>query len=201
GDGGRATGWVDEDGAGARPGVVGGAGGHPGQQPEAHGDGQQAGGDPRQGGVPLARSPAERRRRPVPAGGAHPTGDTRPPEGWPAWWSGRLPVYGQCCYHAVTCAHCPGPRRPPPTPRGADMAEFSLELSDDQKQIQEWVHDFAANVLRPNGEEWDEREETPWPIIQEAAKIGLYGMDFMAQAMMGDPTGLTLPVAMEELFW
>ena len=81
------------------------------------------------------------------------------------------------------------------------MAEFSLELSDDQKQIQDWVHEFAATVLRPNGEEWDEREETPWPIIQEAAKIGLYGMDFMAQAMMGDPSGLTLPVAMEELFW
>jgi acyl-CoA dehydrogenase len=81
------------------------------------------------------------------------------------------------------------------------MAEFSLELSDDQKQIQQWVHEFAATVLRPAGEEWDEREETPWPIIQEAAKIGLYSTDFMAQAMMGDQTGLTLPVAMEELFW
>ena len=81
------------------------------------------------------------------------------------------------------------------------MAEFSLELNDDQKQIQTWVHEFAHTVLRPNGEEWDEREETPWPIIQEAAKIGLYSMDFMAQALMGDPTGLTLPVAMEELFW
>ncbi len=81
------------------------------------------------------------------------------------------------------------------------MAEFSLELSDDQKQIRDWVHEFADTVIRPAGEEWDEREETPWPIIQEAAKIGLYGMDFMAQAMMGDPTGLTLPVAMEELFW
>jgi cysteinyl-tRNA synthetase len=38
------------------------------------------------------------------------------------------------------------------------MAEFSLELNDDQKQIQSWVHDFADTVLRPNGEEWDERE-------------------------------------------
>ena len=54
------------------------------------------------------------------------------------------------------------------------MAEFSLELNDDQLQIQSWVHEFAETVLRPNGEEWDEREETPWPIIQEAAKIGLY---------------------------
>src|SRR3546814_14690465 len=81
------------------------------------------------------------------------------------------------------------------------MAEFSLELNDDQKQIQSWVHDFAEQVIRPAGEEWDEREETPWPIIQEAAKIGLYSMDFMANALMGDPTGLTMPVAMEELFW
>ena len=64
-----------------------------------------------------------------------------------------------------------------------------------------WVHEFADTVIRPAAEEWDEREETPWPIVQEAAKIGLYGFDFMAQAMMGDPTGLTLPVAMEELFW
>ena len=74
------------------------------------------------------------------------------------------------------------------------MAEFSLELNDDQLQLQNWVHEFAETVVRPAGEEWDEREETPWPIIQEAAKIGLYGMDFMANAMMGDPTGLTLPV-------
>ena len=81
------------------------------------------------------------------------------------------------------------------------MAEFSLELSDDQKQLQSWVHEFADTVVRPAGEEWDEREETPWPIIQEAAKIGLYGMDFMANAMMGDQSGLTLPVSMEELFW
>src|SRR3546814_19687315 len=81
------------------------------------------------------------------------------------------------------------------------MAEFSLELNDDQKQIQSWVHDFAEQVIRPAGEEWDEREETPWPIIQEAAKNGLYSMAFMANALMGDATGLTMPVAMEELFW
>ncbi|MCC5953126.1 MAG: acyl-CoA dehydrogenase family protein [Acidimicrobiia bacterium] len=81
------------------------------------------------------------------------------------------------------------------------MAEFSLQLNDDQLQIQQWVHDFAANVVRPAAEEWDEREEFPWPVVEEAAKIGLYGMDFMAQASIGDPTGLTLPIAMEELFW
>ena len=56
----------------------------------------------------------------------------------------------------------------------AAMSDFSLDLNDDQLQLQKWVHDFAADVVRPAAAEWDEREETPWPIIQEAAKIGLY---------------------------
>jgi len=81
------------------------------------------------------------------------------------------------------------------------MADFSLTLNEDQLQIQKWVHDFAEEVVRPAAEEWDEREEFPWPIVEEAAKIGLYGMDFMANAMLADQTGLTMPVALEELFW
>jgi alkylation response protein AidB-like acyl-CoA dehydrogenase len=81
------------------------------------------------------------------------------------------------------------------------MSDFSLQLNEDQLQLQKWVHDFAETVVRPAGQEWDEKEEFPWPIVQEAANIGLYSFDFMAQAMMGDPTGLTLPIALEELFW
>src|ERR671919_1601700 len=81
------------------------------------------------------------------------------------------------------------------------MSEFSLELNEDQQQIQKWVHDFAEEVVRPAAHEWDEREEFPWPIVEEAAKIGLYSFDFFAQASLGDPSGLTLPVALEELFW
>jgi acyl-CoA dehydrogenase len=80
------------------------------------------------------------------------------------------------------------------------MPDFSMELNEDQLQIQKWLHDFAENVMRPVAAEWDEREETPWPVIQEAAKIGLYSFDFIANAF-ADPTGLTLPIAGEELCW
>ncbi|MDT9687611.1 acyl-CoA dehydrogenase family protein [Streptomyces sp. P9(2023)] len=80
------------------------------------------------------------------------------------------------------------------------MAEFTLELNDDQKQVRDWLHGFAEDVMRPAAAEWDEREETPWPIIQEAAKIGIYSLDFYAQQFF-DPTGLGIPMAMEELFW
>ena len=80
------------------------------------------------------------------------------------------------------------------------MAEFSLQLNDDQLQIQEWVHTFAKDVIRPAAREWDDREEFPWPVVQEAAKIGLYGWEFLMNAM-ADPTGLMMPVSIEELFW
>ena len=80
------------------------------------------------------------------------------------------------------------------------MAEFSLQLNDDQLQIQDWVHNFAKDVIRPNAIEWDEREEFPFPIVEEAAKIGLYGWEFLMNSM-GDPSGLTMPVSIEELFW
>ncbi|MFN8162275.1 MAG: acyl-CoA dehydrogenase family protein [Solirubrobacterales bacterium] len=77
---------------------------------------------------------------------------------------------------------------------------FTLELNQDQKDIREWVHGFAEGVVRPAAAEWDEREETPWPVIQEAAKIGLYSFEAMGQ-FWADETGLTLPIANEELFW
>jgi acyl-CoA dehydrogenase len=77
---------------------------------------------------------------------------------------------------------------------------FSLELPEDIQQVKEWVHEFAKDVIRPAGEEWDEREETPWPILQEAAKIGLYSLDFFAQQWF-EPSGLGIPVAFEEIFW
>jgi alkylation response protein AidB-like acyl-CoA dehydrogenase len=80
------------------------------------------------------------------------------------------------------------------------MADFSLDLNEDQQTIKDWVHEFSVNVVRPAAEEWDEREEFPMPIVQEAAKVGLYGWEFMANNM-ADPTGLTMPIALEELFW
>jgi acyl-CoA dehydrogenase len=79
-------------------------------------------------------------------------------------------------------------------------AAFSLQLSQEQRDIRDWVRGFATNVVRPAAREWDEREETPWPIIQEAAKIGLYGFEGIAQ-FYADATGLTLPIVSEELFW
>ncbi|MDA3627803.1 acyl-CoA dehydrogenase family protein [Saccharopolyspora oryzae] len=80
------------------------------------------------------------------------------------------------------------------------MMSFSLELSEEQQELRDWVRGFAEKTIRPAAREWDEREETPWPIIQEAAKVGLYGFEAVA-TFWADDTGLSLPIANEELFW
>jgi acyl-CoA dehydrogenase len=80
------------------------------------------------------------------------------------------------------------------------MPEFSLDLNEEQRELREWVHGFASGTVRPAAAEWDEREETPWPLIEEAAKIGLYGFEFLANCW-ADPSGLSLCLANEELFW
>ena len=79
-------------------------------------------------------------------------------------------------------------------------ATFSLDLSEEVVHVRDWVHEFAESVIRPAAAEWDEREETPWPIIQEAAKVGLYTPDLFAQ-MAGEASGLGMPTVFEEMFW
>ena len=82
----------------------------------------------------------------------------------------------------------------------ADTPAFSLDPGPGLREMQDWVHGFAANVIRPAAAEWDEREQTPWPILEEAAKIGLYSLEFFSEQWLG-PTGLGIPIAFEELFW
>jgi alkylation response protein AidB-like acyl-CoA dehydrogenase len=77
---------------------------------------------------------------------------------------------------------------------------FSLALAEEVKQTRDWVHEFARDVIRPVAAEWDEREETPWPVLEQAAKVGLYSLDFFATQWM-EATGLGMVVSFEELFW
>ena len=76
----------------------------------------------------------------------------------------------------------------------------SFDLTEDQVELQKWVHEFAANVVRPAAAEYDEREAFPWDVLQEAARIGLYSLDFFATQWF-DESGLGIPLTMEELFW
>src|SRR5918995_4255510 len=80
------------------------------------------------------------------------------------------------------------------------MTTPSFDLGRDHLDLREGVHTFSADVIRPAAAEWDEKEEFPWPVLEEAAKAGIYSVDFIV-AQAAEPTGLGFPIAMEELFW
>ena len=77
---------------------------------------------------------------------------------------------------------------------------FSLELTDEQAALRDKTHAFAREVIRPAASKFDREQEFPWPVIEQAAEQGLYGWELYARLSV-DPTGLSLPILMEELFW
>ncbi|MDT5260074.1 MAG: acyl-CoA dehydrogenase [Mycobacterium sp.] len=62
------------------------------------------------------------------------------------------------------------------------------------------THEFAEEVIRPVALHYDQRQEFPWPVLEEAAQRGFYSPLFYRD-LIGDPTGISLPMFMEELFW
>lgn len=77
---------------------------------------------------------------------------------------------------------------------------FSLALTPAQKDLVERTHAFAENVIRPVAAEHDRAQEFPWDVLEKAAQEGFYSPLFYRD-LIGDPTGLSLPLFMEELFW
>jgi len=77
---------------------------------------------------------------------------------------------------------------------------FNLELTGEQRALVEKTHNFARDVIRPAAAEYDREQEFPWPILEEAARQGLYE-PLLYGELIQDPTGLSLPLLMEEIFW
>src|SRR5215210_6635165 len=82
----------------------------------------------------------------------------------------------------------------------ARLMSFTLDLTDEQQELRAKTHAFARDVIRPAAAEYDRAQELPWPILQEAARQDLYRWELYAELSV-DPTGLSLPILMEELFW
>ena len=82
---------------------------------------------------------------------------------------------------------------------GDDMA-FSLELTEEQHELVDRTHRFAAEVIRPVAAEYDRDQGFPWPMLEQAAEAGLYS-PFLYAELSQDPSGLSIPLMIEELFW
>src|SRR5260370_4989415 len=74
----------------------------------------------------------------------------------------------------------------------------SFELTDEQREIRDWVHSFAEKEIRPVAHQYDESEEFPWPVVKKAAEVGLYGVEFLQQTF-SDTTGIMPALVAEEL--
>src|ERR687884_348523 len=77
---------------------------------------------------------------------------------------------------------------------------FSLELTPAQHELVRRTHRFAEEEIRPVAGHYDREEEFPWPVLERAAEEGFYNALFYRD-LIADPTGLSLPLFMEELFW
>jgi len=77
---------------------------------------------------------------------------------------------------------------------------FDLSLTPAQHDLVARTHRFAAEVIRPAAPRHDADQEFPWEILEEAAQQGFYNPLFYRD-LIGDPSGLSLPLFMEELFW
>ena len=77
---------------------------------------------------------------------------------------------------------------------------FDLTPTAAQHDLARRAHEFSESVIRPVALEYDQRQEFPWPVLEEAAQRGFYSPLFYRD-LVGDPTGISLPMFMEELFW
>src|SRR5215213_9918384 len=77
---------------------------------------------------------------------------------------------------------------------------FDITPTAAQHDLARRTHEFAEKCVRPVALEYDQRQEFPWPVLEEAATRGFYSPLFYRD-LIGDPTGLSLPIFMEELFW
>ena len=77
---------------------------------------------------------------------------------------------------------------------------FDLTPTAAQQDLGRRTHEFAEEVVRPVALDYDRRQEFPWSVLEEAAERGFYSPLFYRD-LIGDPTGISLPIFMEEVFW
>jgi alkylation response protein AidB-like acyl-CoA dehydrogenase len=79
---------------------------------------------------------------------------------------------------------------------------IGFELSQEQKDLRNLVHEFAQDVIRPAAPLYDESEETPWPIMEQAHSLGLDTYAYPEEFGGGGVSDLvTQMLVTEELSW
>ncbi len=79
---------------------------------------------------------------------------------------------------------------------------MDFELNTEQRMWRRAVHDFVAAQIKPFAAEYNEREETMWPAIQQGGEqLGLMGMLVPEKYGGSEVDALSFAIAIEELGW
>jgi alkylation response protein AidB-like acyl-CoA dehydrogenase len=76
---------------------------------------------------------------------------------------------------------------------------MDLDLSDEQREIQRLVRDFADGEVRPVAEELDRTKSFPYEIVEKLGKLGLMGIPHPQEYGGGGADVLSYTLAIEEL--
>jgi short-chain 2-methylacyl-CoA dehydrogenase len=76
---------------------------------------------------------------------------------------------------------------------------MDFDLTDEQRQFQLAVREFADEVIRPRAEEMDRLEEFPLDIVKQMGEMGLFGLPFPEEYGGQGSDFLTFCLAVEEI--
>jgi alkylation response protein AidB-like acyl-CoA dehydrogenase len=76
---------------------------------------------------------------------------------------------------------------------------LNFELSDEQREIQRLVRDFAEQEVRPVAEELDREHRFPYEIVAKLGGLGLMGIPYPEEFGGGGADNLSYAIAIEEL--
>ncbi len=78
---------------------------------------------------------------------------------------------------------------------------MDFNLSEEQKQFQELVHDFVAKELKPTARETDEKGTFNWPVVRKMGPLGLLGLEVPEEYGGSEVDSISSAIAIEELGW
>ena len=76
---------------------------------------------------------------------------------------------------------------------------MDFDLTDEQREIQRLVRDFADGEVRPVAEELDRTKSFPYAIVEQLGKLGLMGIPHPQEYGGGGAGNLAYTLAIEEL--
>jgi acyl-CoA dehydrogenase len=78
---------------------------------------------------------------------------------------------------------------------------MNFDLTAEQQQFRQFVHDFVAREVKPMAKETDETAEFNWTAVKKMGPIGLLGLEVPEEYGGAAVDAISAAIAVEELGW